>query len=89
MTSAKDIVDFYIVPVGFVSVKKQSWYVYIGTTSHCLAVHDELMGAEEHATQMAEYRVAYGGYAQIHVQQADTKLWKTVWYSPGIKPRFP
>jgi hypothetical protein len=38
---------------------------------------------------MAEYRVTGGKAAQVHLQRDNGSPWQTVWYSPGMPPRFP
>lgn len=82
MTPTDDVVDFHIVPVEFFATKRNSWYIYLGTApqAHCLAIHDDLDEAVQHAIEMAKYRVTAGSAVQIRVKQADGS-WNAVWLS--------
>lgn len=82
MAPIDDVVDVHIVAVEFFATKRKSWYIYLGAAapSHCLAIHDDLDEAVQHAIEMATYRVAAGNSVQIRVKQDDDS-WKVVWRS--------
>lgn len=82
MAPTGDAVDFHIVPVEFFATKRKNWYIYLGTASPapCLAIHDDLDQAVQHAIAMAKYRVTAGSTVQIRVKRDDGS-WGTVWRS--------
>lgn len=88
MAPTGDVVDFYIDLVKFFTTEQESWYICDGAGLHsrCMAVLDELDEAIEHAVKMADYQVARGSTARIHVKQEDGS-WKTIWWSSDDKAR--
>ena len=89
MAFAGDVSDFYVVLLQFASIERKQWLICARPASHCLAVHEDRASAIAHARRMAEYRVAAGKVAQIHVQNEDGSSWKTVWCSTGGVPKHP
>lgn len=89
MASADDLIDFYVIPLQFASKERQPWLICARPSSHCLAVHEDQTSAIAHARRMADYRVAAGKAAQVHVQNEDGSCWKTVWCSAGGVPKYP
>lgn len=89
MTSIHDVVDFFIFPFEFVSVKQKNWVVCTKPTSGYLGVHGDLDSAIAHARQMGEYRSSAGQPVQIHLRQGEGEPWKTIWHSAEAMPRYP
>lgn len=89
MALAGDVSDFYVVLLQFAAVERKQWLICARPASHCLAVHEDQASAIAHACRMAEYRVAAGKAAQVHVHGNDGRYWKTVWCSAGAVPKHP
>ena len=81
-------VDFYITSASHVASTEQEWLVCKESLSYCVAIHDDLAAATADAIQMADFDVACGQVAQVHVQEHPSAQWRTVWCSPGAIPRF-
>jgi len=78
-------VDFYVTPL--VQSGGVSWLVCKNALSHCVGIQDDIIAATAQAIQMAQYHAANIA-AQVHVRNAESAAWRTVWCSPNVTPRF-
>ena len=80
-------IDFLITTWG----DEREWMIFRQTVApeHCVRVCATESEAQEKALLMAQYHVAAGHDAQVHVRRREGDAWQTVWHALGSLPRFP
>lgn len=89
IVTVRGSVDFYIESFTQAVSAERVWFIYKGSLACCVGVFGDCIDATAHAIPMAEYQVACGNVAQIHVRDRTAGPWRTVWCPPGVDPRFP